>query len=242
MIESKHKKILLIIFSVTLLCLVTAVLKYNYKYFDESKIRKAIDSANYCTANDDCVLVESQCPFDCYVAVNKEKGNEISNLINNYKSSCVYGCVEVSGASCENNKCKVVIKPQSQMMEGYIKGVSTSPRTLEIDEIQFLSGEEAVQQVIKDTGCPREKVYECAPSMNNDFYISNPEKETKLYRVSNSAKLQIMINPGSPVLSGITFQEFADLYNSDQLLLKQLPFNFKLQNGEIIFVEEQYTP
>lgn len=74
----------------------------------EYTVKKEIEKANYCEVKSDCVLIESKCPFDCYVGVNKDREDRIRNLIDNHNSKCVYSCVEVKGVDCINNKCEVV--------------------------------------------------------------------------------------------------------------------------------------
>lgn len=101
------KKIFLAIISVILITLVTCLflLAPNIK---ESKIKSAIEKANYCEVDSDCVDAGGRCPFGCYVYVNKNEVGKISKLIETYDSNCVYGCMLCPTAICENNKCKEV--------------------------------------------------------------------------------------------------------------------------------------
>ncbi len=72
----------------------------------ESNIRKEISTANYCETFSDCRIVLSQCPFGCYVVVNKSEVNRIRSIIENYPSRCAYSCVEAKGVDCVSNKCQ----------------------------------------------------------------------------------------------------------------------------------------
>jgi hypothetical protein len=45
------------------------------------------------------------------------------------------------------------------------------PYTLDIDKVDWLYGEEAIRAVMQDFNCARDKVEDCAPSMNNNFYV-----------------------------------------------------------------------
>lgn len=74
----------------------------------ELNIKSAIEKANYCEIDSDCVDAGSKCPFGCYAYVNKNEAEKISQLIQSYDSKCVYGCVSCPTAVCENKKCKEV--------------------------------------------------------------------------------------------------------------------------------------
>lgn len=104
-----NKKIIIgiIIFSV----LITSVtIFFPYTKVKESNIKSAIEKANYCIVESDCVDAESKCPFGCYVYVNKNEVEEISELIKSYDSKCVYDCVSCPTVICENQKCKEICK------------------------------------------------------------------------------------------------------------------------------------
>lgn len=75
---------------------------------NESDIKSAIEKANYCEIDSDCIDAGGKCPFGCYNYVNKNEVNQISKLLKSYNSKCIYGCVSPPTAICENNKCKEV--------------------------------------------------------------------------------------------------------------------------------------
>lgn len=114
--------------------------------------------------------------------------------------------------------------------------------TLDIDEAEFLSGEEAVRAAMEDTGCLRERVADCVPSMNNDFYIRNLSFRTAPYPVASSASISILMNSGSPDLSSTTVKAFPALFANETLLLDRLSFRFVTRGGVVEAIEEQYTP
>ena len=76
----------------------------------ESNIKIAIEKANYCEVDSDCVDAGGKCPFGCYAYVNKNEVEQISKLIQSYDSKCVYSCVSPSEVICENKKCKEVFE------------------------------------------------------------------------------------------------------------------------------------
>jgi len=84
----------------------------GYKYmntdeFSEEKIKSAIKRANYCVVDSDCGVIPAQCPFGCYVAVNKDDIPAIEKMVKSYKSNCTYSCVEIKGVGCVDNKCQM---------------------------------------------------------------------------------------------------------------------------------------
>jgi hypothetical protein len=75
---------------------------------------QAVEDANDCETNDDCVLVRPGCPLGCGSAVNVEHEDEIRNLarqlIAEYElggQSCDYGCMELM-AVCTEGACEAV--------------------------------------------------------------------------------------------------------------------------------------
>lgn len=79
----------------------------------QSSIEKEIDKANYCEVKDDCTLIVSECPFECYISINKNEETRIMDLIDNYKSKsyaskCAYSCIQIEGFDCIENKCIIL--------------------------------------------------------------------------------------------------------------------------------------
>lgn len=80
----------------------------------ERYIKKEIAEANYCEVASDCQMIaQSQCPFGCYVHVNKNKAGRIGKLLEdyrntNYGTSCEYLCIEFKGVNCVNNTCQLI--------------------------------------------------------------------------------------------------------------------------------------
>lgn len=112
----------------------------------------------------------------------------------------------------------------------------------EIDEVEFLYGDEAVSAGVEDTNCTRENIYDCIPSMNNDFYIRNLSTSTETLIVTDGTKISIFSNPGSPVLVEASPKEFFAKYNDPRELMKSYTFKYVLNGAEIVSLEEQYTP
>jgi len=68
-------------------------------------VNMKIKEANYCQTKEDCIEFQGQCPFGCYVYVNKSESERIKNLIDSYESRCIYSCIESPGYDCAENKC-----------------------------------------------------------------------------------------------------------------------------------------
>lgn len=73
----------------------------------ESQIQSEIEKASYCNSDNDCVIVEGQCPFGCYLGINKLEADRISSLVKSFQSNCIYSCIPTESVSCVSNKCEV---------------------------------------------------------------------------------------------------------------------------------------
>lgn len=99
----------IIYFLVLGLLLIGVAVSLNFFVFNKEKdIKQAIEKAKYCEKKEDCAKIDSQCPFGCWVVVNKKEAERIKEMIDSYESECVYGCVEVKGYDCIDNTCQIV--------------------------------------------------------------------------------------------------------------------------------------
>jgi hypothetical protein len=81
-----------------------------HEYPDVDEIMDFVDLNNYCESDDDCELMAGECPFWCFLAVNKKYVDLIWEIMYNYFETsqwpkCVYDCLYVEWTICENNKC-----------------------------------------------------------------------------------------------------------------------------------------
>lgn len=127
---------------------------------------------------------------------------------------------------------------------GFVRNVMENNMNvlIEIDEVEFLFGDEAIYAVIEDTECVRENIEECIPSMNNNFYIRNKEKTTDVYIADSETKIRIFVSHGSPVLKDVSLSEFVSEWKKPEPLLSSYPFMFILDGATLIEFEEQYLP
>ena len=80
---------------------------YADKHGRINSVDRYIEIIWYGEKDEDCVILESKCPFGCYVAVHSEKEKEISQIIENFPSNCSYKCMPVFDLKCEEAKCKI---------------------------------------------------------------------------------------------------------------------------------------
>jgi len=104
----KEKITIGIIILILLLIVISTI--FTLPNFKELNINSAIEKANYCEIDSDCVDAGGKCPFGCYVYVNKNEVDKISKLIQSYDSKCIYDCALDTKVVCENSKCKEVFE------------------------------------------------------------------------------------------------------------------------------------
>lgn len=134
--------------------------------------------------------------------------------------------------------------PATRSFHGYMKALrATSDGTYaEIDEVEFLSGDEAYETADADTPCSRENAAECVPSLNNDFYIRNASPELHTFIIDEGADIVTQVTAGSPVARQIGLGSLVTDYSNPELLLDRLPFRFVSAGDLVISIEQQYVP
>lgn len=80
-------------------------------YPNIAEIKDLLESYNYCEKDSDCEYFIWDCPFSCYISINKNFWDISKNIINNYIShqdeKCIYECLAMDKIECENYKCKM---------------------------------------------------------------------------------------------------------------------------------------
>lgn len=84
----------------------------------EEGIRDAITEANYCETKEDCVLVGSKCPFDCYIYANKSEADRIRTMVDGFPSDCTYSCIATEGVDCIANVCVAIPEGAGEVLNG----------------------------------------------------------------------------------------------------------------------------
>ena len=97
---------------IVLVFLISACSRNISQNIDGGSIQVEIDNANFCDTKDDCIDVESKCPFGCNIFVNKDQSSKIKDLIESYETNCMYKCRPSTGVDCIDNKCEELqVKP-----------------------------------------------------------------------------------------------------------------------------------
>lgn len=111
-----------------------------------------------------------------------------------------------------------------------------------VSEIDFLSGDEAIKQGMRDTGCTRDRITECIPSLNNGFYLRMKDDNLYSYRIASDASISVLKNGASPITQTLTRDEFASHYKNLQHILRSVPFLLVARGSVITTVEQKYIP
>jgi len=154
----------------------------------------------------------------------------------------------------ENSAKQVQLQNNSDNQEvdekaiGFIKKVyeKSSKRYLEIDYIQMFSGEAAIEAAMEDTGCSREKISngDCAPSLNNGFYIRNNNSQIRIFEISNKAIIKSLKEENMSEMP-VQFSYFKSIFSDEtpeHQWLKTAPYNIEISGGIITLISQQYLP
>lgn len=137
------------------------------------------------------------------------------------------------------------------MSMGFIKRVYEQDGTwyAEIDFAQWLSGDEAVEAAVEDTGCSRDSVVQgdCAESLNNNFYIRNRSSIRHTFLFDETTKVSLLTqSPDAPVgLREVGFIEFIDEFNRssrDDAPLRFFPYDVEIVHDTFVSITQRYTP
>ena len=93
------------------------------KYPDADKIKEIFDSYNYCESDSDCWYFIWECPLWCYIPMNVKYIDIASNIVTNFVNylwdeRCVYSCLSMNKAVCNDYKCKMIDAPAEADVHG----------------------------------------------------------------------------------------------------------------------------
>jgi hypothetical protein len=127
---------------------------------------------------------------------------------------------------------------------GYIRSVSSAGPavTLAFDEAAFLTGKKA-QEAAEAAGA-----VEPGESVPNDYYIRNPDKATKTYRLANDARITAKRcplcrsgKPGEVAPFLASFMEGRQTYAAPYRGKYGL-YWLTIEDGLVVAIDEQYVP
>jgi uncharacterized protein YneF (UPF0154 family) len=135
----------------------------------------------------------------------------------------------------------------SERQMGYVKKVyaKSGKNYLNIDYIQWLTGDAAERAMREDRECP--KTGECI--VLNDYYIRNVNPLIRTFEISPDVQIFMQTygagEPGGDISwnQPITFSQFWSIFTtSAKPHLKNVPYIVEIQNQEIVKITEQYIP
>ncbi len=117
---------------------------------------------------------------------------------------------------------------------------------LTVKSARMFSGDKAQEQAIKETGCPMERIKngDCAPSLNNGFYISKQLSPEQRLAVSDDAQI-LVLDYTTVQLMQVNRGEFFKSYTQTNGVVAggfNTPFTLEIKDGQINRVEQQYIP
>lgn len=74
---------------------------------EAAALKEDLAAANRCETADDCELIGSKCPFDCYIYVHKDEADALRTRVDAFQSQCEYSCIAITGVECIEHKCTV---------------------------------------------------------------------------------------------------------------------------------------
>lgn len=162
-----------------------------------------------------------------------------------------------TGPKCEfaacpetkTNTSSVSVSHEDDKISGkrlvYFRGVKQDgfAALVTVDPIEMFGGEDAIAAAMQDTKCSREKVFSCAGSLNNSFYIRNLSKATQTVTLGLSSDIYLLSASDSSKLEKIGLLDLKKKFDAGLLGdLALSPFWVTVKNGKVSKVEQQYIP
>jgi len=129
---------------------------------------------------------------------------------------------------------------------GYIKTVyeSGGKRYLNIDYIQWLTGDEAIKAMREDGKCPVDIYPDPSYCIPNGFYIRNQNPKIRTFEISKDVQIsRVTAFDYSPTgVKSISYEELKNLFTPTDSYFKNIPFHIEVVNGLVVKITEQYIP
>ena len=145
----------------------------------------------------------------------------------------------------ETTDSKPVVKTKIEKALGYITAVydKNGKRYLDIDYIQWLTGDDAKKAMVEDGLCENEA--DCV--VTNDYHIKNQNPKIRTFEISPQAKIYTQTldleTTGINWDQEITYDRFKGLFEADVIeRQKYLPYHISIGDGIVYEVTEQYIP
>lgn len=124
---------------------------------------------------------------------------------------------------------------------GFVTGIDVEARTLTVDVVQFLTGQDAVDAYHEDFPDDPE-------GPPNDFYVVDDESPFVTLPVADDVDVQLvrLQEDSDAGLSAGTFEELPDYFlgyvTEESERMSYLMFRLEVEDGAIVAITEQFTP
>jgi len=130
---------------------------------------------------------------------------------------------------------------------GYIKNVyeKDGKRYLDIDYVQYLSGEEAIKAMKEDGKCPADIYPDPTQCIPNGYYIRNQNPKIRTFEISKDAEISrtTAFEYSSSGIKIINYNEFKNLFAArDSYFKSTIPFHIEILNDVVVKITEQFIP
>lgn len=129
---------------------------------------------------------------------------------------------------------------------GYIKTVyeSTGKRYLDIDYVQWLTGDEAIKAMREDGKCSPDVYPDTGQCIPNGFYIRNQNPKIRTFEISKDVQISraTAFDYSPSGIKSINYEEFKSLFTPKDSYFRNLPFHIEVVNGLVMKITEQYIP
>jgi len=133
---------------------------------------------------------------------------------------------------------------------GYIKAVyeKDGKRYLDIDYVQYLTGDEAIRAIREDGKCSPDIYPDPSYCIPNGYYIRNQNPKIRTFEISKNVEI-LMQTYGSGKChvrqnEKVSYEIFKSFWGSNPTCvhLKDLPYNVEVKNGIVTKITEQFIP
>jgi len=133
---------------------------------------------------------------------------------------------------------------------GYIKAIyeKDGKRYLDIDYVQYLTGDEAIRAIREDGKCPPDIYPDPSYCIPNGYYIRNQNPKIRTFEVSKNVEI-LMQTYGSGKChvkenEKVSYGIFKSFWESNPVCvhLKDSLYNIEVKNGIVTKIAEQFIP
>jgi len=175
----------------------------------------------------------------------QEENQKLQQKINNLQNQVAQlQAQKETPASKEEPTGQAITGTEKAM--GYIKTVyeNGGKRYLDIDYVQWLTGDEATKAMGEDGKCPVNIYPDPSYCIPNGFYVRNQNPKIRTFEISKDVQIsRATAFDYSPTgVKSISYEEFKNLFALKDSYFRNIPFHIEVVNGLVIKITEQYIP